>query len=107
MSSSNTLTALESFCTNSTGNPNQWYGNNGQYQWNLGRPSKDGKVNGVVRKLAGMDASGKAIWVVAGSIKIAPTGEILRFTGMSKAHQKTLSSIQVDTSEEVIELAHV
>ena len=93
MSSTNTLTALQSFCVNSTGNPNEWYGNNGQYAWKLGRTSKDGNINGVVRKLAGLDASGNAIWVVAGSIKITPDGEILRFTGLSKGHQKMISAI--------------
>lgn len=104
MSSSNTLTALESFCTNSTGNSSKWIGNNGQYQWNLGRASKDGNVNGVVRKLAGIDALGKEIWVVAGSIKITPAGEILRFTGMTKAHQKMIAVIQIDTSEVTINI---
>jgi len=104
MSSSNTITALESFCTNSTGNSNQWYGNNGQYQWNLGRQSKDGNINGVVRKLAGIDGAGIAIWVVAGSIKIKPTGEILRFTGMAKKHQSMLVGINAAT---VVENADV
>lgn len=92
MSSLTTITAIESFCTNSTGIPNQWYGNTGQYQWNLGRPSKDGNINGVVRKLAGT-AYGVAIWVVAGSLKIEPTGNIIRFTGMARKYQTLFSNI--------------
>jgi hypothetical protein len=46
----------------------------------------------VVRKLAGIDASGYQIWVVAGSFKIAPDGAIIRFTGLPKALQKQLTS---------------
>jgi|LauGreDrversion4_2_1035121.scaffolds.fasta_scaffold17738_6 hypothetical protein len=93
MSAQNTLNNLESFCQTNSGNPFIWQGKSGTYQWKRGKDTATGLVNGVVRKLAGIDASGLQIWVVAGSFKIDPNGSILRFTGLSKSDQKTLNSI--------------
>ena len=95
MSVNNTLTALESYCTNSSGFSNKWQGNNGTYMWTVGRESKDNITNGVVRKYAGTDDNGEKIWVVAGSFKIHDTGEILRFTGLPKKVQAVIQAITV------------
>ena len=70
-----------------------WQGKSGIYQWNRGKTTANGTVNGVVRKLAGVDAGGKQIWAVAGSLKIAPTGEILRFTGLAKKVQVSIQKV--------------
>jgi len=93
MSAINTITALEQFCNNQTGNSQTWTGKSGIYQWNIGRSNTNGLVNGVVRKLAGIDNTGKEIWVVAGSMKIDVDGSILRFTGLSKKDQSLISGI--------------
>ena len=45
----------------------------------------------MVRKLAGVDATGRQIWVVAGSFKIDPDGTITRFTGIPKKEQAIIS----------------
>lgn len=95
MSVKHTLTALESFCTNSSGNPNQWEGKSGQYQWTIGRESNNDITNGVVRKYAGTNDNGDKIWVVAGSFKIRDTGEILRFTGLPRKVQAVIQAITV------------
>lgn len=92
MSAQNTLNNLESFCQTNSGSPNSWQGKSGTYQWKRGKDTAIGLVNGVVRKLAGIDATGLQIWVVAGSFKIEPNGTILRFTGLPKDLQKQLSS---------------
>lgn len=84
MSAERTMKALEQFCTESSGDFMKWNGNKSQYHWNRGRDTASGEINGVVRKLAGTDATGFQIWVVAGSFKIAPNGAILRFTGLTK-----------------------
>jgi hypothetical protein len=76
------------------------------YHWNIGKTTAQGLVNGVVRKLAGIDASGKQIWVVAGSFKIAPDGTILRFTGLAKKDQTMISrmgQIKVEAAQTVKE----
>lgn len=90
-----TIESLKQFCTaNSNDTFGQtWQGKGGTYYWNRGKTAADGTVNGVVRKLAGIDASGKQIWVVAGSLKIAATGEILRFTGLAKKDQKAVQQV--------------
>lgn len=95
MSVTNTITALESYCTNSSGTANRWQGNNATYMWSVGRDAKDGITNGVVRKLAGTAADGKEIWAVAGSFKIRDTGEILRFTGLPRKVQAIIQAITV------------
>lgn len=92
MSTQNTLVNLESYCVSDSGNPFIWTGKSGTYQWSQGKETAAGLLNGVVRKLAGIDASGKQIWVVAGSFKIAEDGTILRFTGLPKSVQKDLST---------------
>lgn len=95
MSVKDTLTALESYCNNSTGNPNKWQGKSGTYSWCLGRNSADGVTNGVVRKLAGIAQDGKELWAVAGSFKIKDNGEIIRFTGLPKKVQAIIQAITV------------
>ena len=95
MSVTNTLTALESYCTNNSGDANRWQGNNATYMWSVGRDAKDGITNGVVRKLAGTAADVKEIWAVAGSFKIRDTGEILRFTGLPKKVQAIIQAVTV------------
>ena len=90
MSLETTTAALHSFCENSSGDFQIWEGNNGTYHWNFGKVAANGIMNGVVRKLAGTDVSGKKIWVVAGSLKIAADGNIIRFTGIAKAQQKII-----------------
>ena len=92
MSAENTLKSLTEFCQSSSGDAagQIWQGNSGTYCWNRGKTTADGTVNGVVRKLVGTDVSGRQIWAVAGSLKIAPSGDILRFTGVSKKLQKQL-----------------
>jgi hypothetical protein len=92
MSAQNTLNNLETYCKSDSGNPQTWQGKSGMYQWNRGKDTATGLVNGVVRKLAGVDATGFQIWVVAGSFKIDPTGSIIRFTGLPKSVQKDIST---------------
>lgn len=92
MSAEKIIESLKHFCVTSSGDPlgQTWHGNKATYHWNLGRTTADGVVNGVVRKLAGIDSNGHQIWVVAGSLKISASGEILRFTGLPKKFQKTV-----------------
>jgi hypothetical protein len=94
MSVDNTLKSLSNFCFTSSGDAQIWTGKSGTYYWNRGKTQADGVVNGVVRKLAGIDANNVKIWVVAGSFKIAPTGEILRFTGIPRKTQIALQNIK-------------
>jgi hypothetical protein len=93
MSTDTVIQKLSDFCKASSGDPQIWVNKGTTYYWNRGRDSSTGIVNGVVRKLAGIDASGFQIWVVAGSFKISPEGEILRFTGLPKKTQVTLNSV--------------
>lgn len=92
MSAENTIESLKKFCTASSGDTTgqTWHGNKATYHWNIGKYAADGTLNGVVRKLAGIDASGTQIWVVAGSFKISPAGKILRFTGLVKKMQSVV-----------------
>jgi len=92
MSTRNTLDNLGAYCKTSSGDFQIWSGKSGTYYWNRGKDTASGLVNGVVRKLAGIESGGNKIWVVAGSFKIAPDGTILRFTGLPKAVQKQLST---------------
>lgn len=103
MSFEKTIEALKEFCTQSSGDAlgQIWQGNKATYRWNTGKIGKSGELNGVVRKLAGIDAVGHHIWVVAGSFKIGSNGEILRFTGLPKKfQQQVLSKVvcTIDTS---------
>jgi len=93
MSAEKTIEALHNWCkTTSPGNDTTvWQGKNGTYQWNIGRTTPSGLINGVVRKLAGIDASGRQIWTVAGSFKIDSDGTITRFTGIPKKQQELIS----------------
>ena len=91
-----TLDAVKEFCKNSSGSPFIWQGRTATYKWNIGKTTKQGILNGVVRKLAAFDANGEQIWVVAGSIKILPDGTIARFTGLPKQVQKTMYTEKVE-----------
>jgi hypothetical protein len=95
MSADKTIEALKEFCTRNSGDAlgQTWTGNKATYHWNVGKVALNGIVNGVVRKLAGTDANGSKIWVVAGSFKIDPSGSILRFTGLPKKFQKEIESL--------------
>jgi hypothetical protein len=100
MNAENTLTQLKLWCLTQSKDEQIWMNKGTTYHWNRGKDTTTGLVNGVVRKLAGIDASGRQIWVVAGSFKIATTGEILRFTGIPSKIQKSfeaqLSTVFVD-----------
>jgi hypothetical protein len=95
MSADKTIEALKEFCTKNSGDAlgQIWTGNKATYYWNIGKIAANGVLNGVVRKLAGVDANGHQIWVVAGSFKIDPSGRILRFTGLPKKFQKDIESL--------------
>lgn len=95
MSVEKTIEALKQYCTKNSGDifGQIWQGNKSTYHWNIGKYTLNGTLNGVVRKLAGIDANGAQIWVVAGSFKIAPNGTILRFTGLPKKIQKEIESM--------------
>lgn len=102
MTVQHTIDTVKEFCLANSGNENQWSHKGTTYQWNLGREAADGEVvNGVVRKLEGKDAAGKEIWTVAGSLKISPTGKILRFTGLGKKIQKTFSVTPITVPQKV------
>jgi hypothetical protein len=95
MDANSTIEAVKQFCQSSSGDPQIWSGNKATYHWNIGKITQQGIVNGVVRKLAGIDSgSGHQIWVVAGSLKIHPDGTILRFTGLPKKLQAKFVSAQ-------------
>ena len=106
MSVETTIESLTQYCNKSTGNSQMWQGKSGHYQWTGGKLTQSGTLNGVVRKLAGIDASGKQIWVVAGSFKISETGDILRFTGIPKKDQ-TLIARMGDITTQAKELTKV
>lgn len=98
MDANATIEAVKKFCTENSGDPQIWSGNKATYHWNIGKVTGAGIVNGVVRKLAGIDSgSGKQIWVVAGSFKIMPDGTIARFTGLSKKFQSQVVVAQPAT----------
>lgn len=94
MNANSTIEAVKKFCVSSSGSEQIWSGNKATYHWNLGKVTSQGIVNGVVRKLAGIDVSGTQIWVVAGSLKIMPDGTIARFTGLPKKFQPTVEVAQ-------------
>lgn len=78
-------------CIKSTGIANQWIGKSNTYQFEIGRPTANGTINGVIRKLAGTDVSGKQIWAVAGSIKVDLEGEFHRGTGIPRSLMKDMT----------------
>ena len=92
MDANATIEAVKVFCKANSGDMQIWSGNKATYHWNIGKVTSAGIVNGVVRKLAGIDSgSGKQIWVVAGSFKIMPDGIIARFTGLPNKLQSQMS----------------
>jgi hypothetical protein len=99
MDANSTIEAVKKFCVSSSGSEQIWAGNKATYHWNIGKITQQGIVNGVVRKLAGIDSgSGHQIWVVAGSLKISPEGTILRFTGLPKKLQAQFVAPQPNLS---------
>ena len=104
MNAFDTIDAVKKFCLTNSGSEQNWQGNKSSYHWNIGKETQAGVLNGVVRKLAGIEASGNQIWVVAGSFKIAPDGTILRFTGLPKKVQAQVMltrAVHVDVAEAV------
>jgi hypothetical protein len=82
---------FKSHCANSTGTQNSWIGKSNTYQFEIGRPTANGTINGVIRKLAGIDVSGRQIWAVAGSIKVDLEGEFHRGTGIPRSLMKEMT----------------
>jgi len=101
MNSEYTLTQLKVWCTNQSGDQQIWTNKGTTYHWNRGKPTASGLINGVVRKLAGIDSSGKQIWVVAGSLKVNPNGTITRFTGIPSKVQKTFEPHATNTDNPI------
>lgn len=102
MSAVNTIEALSQFCKQNSGDTQVWAGKSGTYHWNIGKLTRQGILNGVVRKLAGTDVTtGTKIWVVAGSFKIDEQGNILRFTGLARKDQ-----ILIARMAEIVSAAH-
>ena len=99
MSAELTLEALKAHCRKDSGDEQVWVNKGTTYHWNRGKDTVDGMINGVVRKLAGIDASGRQIWVVAGSIKIGSDGTVARFTGMPKKTQKLFQGVAAITAK--------
>lgn len=89
MNAEHTLTQLKVWCISQSGNEQTWTNKGTTYHWNRGKDTPDGMINGVVRKLAGLDPNGKEVWTVAGSLKVSGNGTILRFTGVPRKVQKT------------------
>lgn len=103
MNAEYTLLNVKQHCLSSSGDEQIWTNKGTTYYWNRGKDTATGLVNGVVRKLAGVDASGSKIWVVAGSFKIDEHGTILRFTGLPKKLQKTFEPVHQVVSTQQIE----
>jgi hypothetical protein len=101
MNAENTLIKVKQFCLASSGDEQIWTNKGTTYYWNRGKDTSTGLINGVVRKLAGVDATGAKIWVVAGSLKIAANGQVLRFTGIPSKTQKTFEPHASNTSNPI------
>ena len=101
MNAEYTVTQLKLWCINQSGDEQIWTNKGTTYHWNRGKDTATGLINGVVRKLAGIDASGKQIWVVAGSLKINPNGTVARFTGIPSKVQKTFEPHATNTSSPI------
>jgi hypothetical protein len=95
MDAEHTLTQLKIWCVGQSGNEQVWSNKGTTYRWNRGKETSEGIVNGVVRKLAGVDANGDQLWVVAGSIKINKHGTIIRMTGVPKKTQKSFEPVHI------------
>ena len=105
MLAEHTLTQIKVWCIAQSGDEQIWTNKDTTYFWNRGKDTTSGLINGVVRKLAGVDAQGHKIWVVAGSFKIDPTGTVLRFTGIPRKVQKTVEPVvQTINSEKQLEV---
>jgi hypothetical protein len=100
MSAEHTLTQIKIWCITQSGDEQIWTNKGTTYFWNRGKDTASGLINGVVRKLAGVDARGHKIWVVAGSLKIDAAGKILRFTGIPRKTQKTFEQDVVTSTIE-------
>jgi hypothetical protein len=96
-----TLIKVKQHCLADSGDEQVWTNKGTTYHWNRGKDTASGLINGVVRKLAGVDATGAKIWVVAGSLKIAATGQVLRFTGIPSKVQKTFEPHASNTSNPI------
>jgi len=111
MNAENTLIKVKQYCLANSGDEQVWTNKGTTYYWNRGKDTSTGLINGVVRKLAGVDATGAKIWVVAGSLKIAASGQVLRFTGIPSKVQKTFEPHASNTNNPVdfpaLEDAHV
>ncbi len=107
MNAEHTITQLKLWCIDQSGNEQVWTNKGTTYHWNRGKDTSSGLVNGVVRKLAGIDAGGKQIWAVAGSFKINEHGTILRFTGIPSKIQKTFEPVHQADSTKVSQLEAV
>lgn len=94
MNAETTLLKVKQFCLTNSNDEQVWTNKGTTYHWNRGKDNVNGLINGVVRKLAGVDMSGNKIWVVAGSLKIDPSGEILRWTGLPRKLQVTFEPVQ-------------
>ena len=96
MTALGTLATIRQYCKLRSGNKNIWPGNTATYMWSLGKPTDDGVVNGIIRKLAHVDSiTNDQIWVVAGSLKILPDGTIDRFTGLPKKMRAEIKTLQM------------
>ena len=96
-----TLTNVKQHCLADSGDEQIWTNKGTTYFWNRGKDTANGLINGVVRKLAGIDASGSKIWVVAGSLKIAANGQILRWTGLPRKLQAKFEPHATNTSNPI------
>ena len=97
-----TLQRIKEYCKDNSGSPYIWNGRTATYKWSPGKTTREGILNGVVRKLAGIDTNnGSQIWVVAGSIKIMPDGTISRFTGLPISVQRECMTQPVTEDAEV------
>ena len=107
MNAENTLIKVKQFCLADSGDEQIWTNKGTTYHWNRGKDTTSGLINGVVRKLAGTDANGFKIWVVAGSIKIDPNGVIQRWTGLPRKVQKTFEPVVQEIFVPETEASHV
>lgn len=103
MNSEYTLRQLKIWCKNQSSNEQIWTNKGITYHWNRGRDTASGVINGVVRKLAGIDAVGKQIWVVAGSFKINQYGTVLRFTGIPGKVQKCFEPMHTTNTDNPVD----
>jgi hypothetical protein len=96
-----TLIKVKQFCLADSKDEQVWTNKGTTYHWNRGKDTASGLINGVVRKLAGIDPSGHQIWVVAGSLKINPNGTIQRWTGLPRKTQVTFEPHASNTNNPV------